>query len=110
MLQAWPERSTERFFIDTDGSGSSTFSNRDRFKQAGARWDGKRWSVTDEQRIELGIEKMIQVEVQGCCVGIEEEYVPESQAIVGTHVSFFCGRCDSRKTTQVVRVQGVGTI
>jgi hypothetical protein len=80
---------------------SDTYHHRQQYKTAGAEWDGTHWTVDDDQRRALGIERMVRVKGVHSCGHEEIELVPESLAIVGTTISVFCGWCDGRGSMRI---------
>lgn len=86
---------------------SDTFHAKERIKAAGARWDGRHWIVTEDQRQALGYERLLWVRAIGCHVPEPELFlVRESKAIVGAYFDGFCSRCDSQAGMKITAVLG----
>lgn len=86
---------------------SDTYHARDRIKDAGGRWDGRHWIVTDEQRVALGFERLLWVMAEGCHIPAPERFlVRESKAVSGSYFDGFCSRCDSHARLKIMAVLG----
>lgn len=76
----------------------STYSERGRIKDAGGHWDAEKkwWTVTDAQRIALGIPRMVHVLASCGADHSQGDHLPEDEAVVGHRFYGHCGWCDGR--------------
>lgn len=54
MVYAYPIIGVEGTFYLQGERPHETYHRREKYKLAGATWDGKHWIVTDDQRLSLG--------------------------------------------------------
>lgn len=81
-----------------------TYNRREELRNSGASWDGFNWTLTDEQLTNLGIQRMIRVEVESCHESPQMSFVTEFSANVGDSVGTFCGMCDSHSFRKILRI------
>lgn len=86
---------------------SDTYHARERIKDAGGRWDGRHWIVTDDQRQALGFERLLWVMAEGCHIPAPERFlVRESKAVSWSYFDGFCSLCDSHARLKITAVLG----
>lgn len=107
MLVAWRNKDSTTYRVESDRVGASeTYNARERLKRCGARWDGKHWNVTNDQRELLNIPRIFWVEVTPCHEFMNISFCSEDEAIEGLKIDCFCGMCDSHYFAKILKVFG----
>lgn len=106
MITAWPVHdSLDLLYTLRSDYSYETYQRRGSFKRAGARWVSNiGWQVTEQQRRDLGIERIVRVRVSECHESPKFTMIPESQAVIGSRVDAFCGMCDSHYSATVLEI------